>query len=94
MNPPELREVSIDITRSEQRHKHELESNKWDSCCFTLNKEAVLFFSHYVTLIALLITAIIGVFTDTNNKDIWLNILMLIMGMITPAPQLKNNKEK
>jgi hypothetical protein len=91
MNPPELRQVSIDIARSEQRHKHEIESNTWNSCCFSLSKPAVLFFSHYFVLVAVLITAIIGVFTDINNREVWLNILMLTIGGIMPSPQLKNN---
>ena len=100
-----IREVSIDIIKEDHQHQHKItemkteqEINKqnltWTSCCFTLNRDAVIFFSHYSVLVSILITSIIGVFTDPSHLQVWLNLLLLIVGMLTPAPQLKNNKEK
>jgi hypothetical protein len=91
-NKRKIDSLDLEAQRSARRHAHEMEANRWDSCCFRLNKPAVLFFSHYATIIVVLITAIIGVFTDTTNKEVWLNILMLCIGAIMPAPNLKESR--
>jgi hypothetical protein len=88
--------AEIEAQRSARRHTHQMEEfnnqNRWDSCCFRLNKQAVLFFSHYTILVILLIVSVIGVFSDHTNRDIWLNLLMLLVGAIMPAPSLKHEE--
>jgi uncharacterized membrane protein len=70
---------------------NEKSKQEWKSCCFKMNKDFVMFISHFGFLVLLLLITACGIFIDKVNSNVWINLLCLVVGAILPSPQYKRS---
>ena len=83
----------------EMEHKIEMENNEqentWRSACLVVNKNAVQFFVQVGIIFLVMCFAVFKLITDTSegSQTIYMSLLTLCIGVISPAPTFKKNKK-
>ena len=62
----------------------------WQSCCFKLDKRSVQFFSGLAISLIVMAVCIIKVLSHTDDSGVYLNLLILILGVYSPQPTLSS----
>jgi hypothetical protein len=83
----ELRRLDADISREEEDSQ-----NIWTSCCVKLDRRAVQFFSGLAVSLIILGMAIVKILTNNDGSGVYLNLVILILGIFSPSPQLTGKK--
>jgi len=84
--------VEIEKAVLENERKGLDNENKWTSCCITMDKRAVLFFSQLsisVSIMGLCIYQLITHYDDCDNNQLYSGILTMLIGIHLPAPKLR-----
>tara|TARA_B110000503_G_C7078973_1_gene384267 strand:+ start:358 stop:747 length:390 start_codon:yes stop_codon:yes gene_type:complete len=66
--------------------------NKWSSCCFTVDKRAVVFFSQLLITLSVVILCIYQLVKHHDNCDsnqLYSGILSMVIGIYLPQPKIK-----
>ena len=91
-NIPELKCIQ-DIEKLAKVEQNIIEKeNEYKSCCLKTDKRALLFFSQLsISLITLLVCIyqLITHHDDCENNQLYSNILMMILGVWVPQPNMK-----
>jgi hypothetical protein len=89
---PEIKTVQ-DVKTLANLEQHILErENTYKSCCILVDKRALLFFSQLSISITTLIVCVYQLITHYDNCDnnqLYSNILMMILGVWVPQPNMK-----
>ena len=77
----------IEVEDSERKFAHE---TTWKSCCVTVDRRAVSFFSQLILSVAVVAFCIIMLATNQNCETFsrWSPLLLLIVGIWVPAPRM------
>ena len=90
---------SPSLVKLEMEHKIEMENNEqdntWRSCCYDCNKNAVQFFVQVGIIFFVICFAIYKLITDTSEgaQTIYMSLLTLCLGLVSPQPTFKKNKK-
>jgi hypothetical protein len=90
-NIPKVVQHRLDIEDEEVKFKH---ANIWKSCCLTVDKRAVVFFSQ-LTISLFICAFTIGMMSynqDCATFSRFSPLLTLIVGIWLPQPSFKNDK--
>ena len=73
------------------KHQIEVEDNKWQSCCLTLDKNFVQFFTHMSILLLIIVFCIykLVVQNDCESQRGYMGLLTFILGILMPQPKIK-----
>ena len=66
--------------------------NKWSSCCFTVDKRAVVFFSQLLITLSVVVLCIYQLIKHHDNCDsnqLYSGILSMVIGIYLPTPKIK-----
>lgn len=63
-------------------------NNHWQSCCFSLDRRSVQFFSGLAVSLIVMAVCIAKVLADNDSDGVYLNLLIMILGVYTPQPTL------
>jgi hypothetical protein len=79
-----MEENKIDIAEEEDRRT-------WKSCCFRIDRDASVFFSVYVIIIAVIGFCFYQLvhLHDCEAQSAYLGVLTMILGVLLPQPKLK-----
>jgi hypothetical protein len=94
----ELRRLDADISIHEKEIQHRIardeedSQNIWTSCCVKLDRRAVQFFSGLAVSLIILGMAIVKILTNNDGSGVYLNLVILILGIFSPSPQLTGKK--
>lgn len=90
--------VEVEIKALEvQNHKNELadaqDKRRWHSCCFTVDKEFVVFIVHTAVLSGIVVYsgAMLVESTDCYEKGRYQSLLSAALGLLIPTPRLTKN---
>ena len=77
----------IEVEDDERKFAHE---TTWKSCCVTVDRRAVSFFSQLILSVAVVAFCIIMLATNQNCETFsrWSPLLLLIVGIWVPAPHM------
>ena len=81
-------------------HRIELEDEKikntWQSCCITLDKRACQYFTQMAVLIGVMGFSVGMLLThDTcTDQQAYLSLLMMLIGLVIPAPTFDDTRKK
>jgi hypothetical protein len=81
----ELRRLDADISIHEKE-------NIWTSCCVKLDRRAVQFFSGLAVSLIVLSLCLVKILTEEDSSGVYLNLVILILGIFSPSPQLTGKK--
>jgi len=96
----ELSKDEVEIMKKDHEHSHIMEEKKldlkkakseseWKSCCFSFNRHFVEFISKLILLGMILCIGTAGIFFDNEHFNVYVNMIVLIIGIITPQPRYK-----
>jgi hypothetical protein len=73
------------------KHQIEVEDNTWQSCCLTLDKNFVQFFTQMSILLIVIIFCIIQLTkkADCESQRGYLGLLTFLIGILCPQPKIK-----
>jgi hypothetical protein len=80
--------------RGMTQHKMTMETtdqlNTWNSCCMTMDKRAVQFFSQMAIIMMVMSFCIYQLINlkDPNDQATYLGLLNVLLGVLLPAPSL------
>ena len=86
---------SPSLVKLEMEHKIEMENihqqNTWRSCCYDLDKNAVMYFTQIGIIFFVICFAVFKLITDTTegSQTIYMSLLTLCLGVISPQPTFK-----
>ena len=83
-----MEEKKLDLKKEILKTKSETE---WKSCCFSFNRHFVEFISKLILLGIILCIGTAGIFFDNEHFNVYVNMIVLIIGIITPQPRYKPN---
>ena len=90
---------SPSLEKLEMEHRIVMEEkeqeNTWRSCCYDCNKNAVQFFVQVGIIFFVICFAVFKLISDTSegSQTIYMSLLTLCIGVISPAPTFKKNKK-
>lgn len=63
----------------------------WRSCCLEMNPQAVMFFCQYLIIVGLMVFFSVELHHSTSceDKNLFLSLLTMCVGLIVPSPRLK-----
>lgn len=70
-----------------------IEAVEWKSCCFNLDKDFVKFFVQVAIsfmILSLSIYKLIIITDNSEEKNMYVNFIILILGIFTPQPTIKS----
>jgi hypothetical protein len=94
----ELRRLDADISIHEKEIQHRIardeedSQNIWTSCCVKLDRRAVQFFSGLAVSLIVLSLCLVKILTEEDGSGVYLNLVILILGIFSPSPQLTGKK--
>ena len=86
---------SPSLVKLEMEHKIEMENiqqqNTWRSCCYDLDKNAVMYFTQVGIIFFVICFAVFKLITDNSegSKSIYMSLLTLCVGILSPQPTFK-----
>ena len=86
---------SPSLVKLEMEHKIEMENihqqNTWRSCCYDLDKNAVMYFTQVGIIFFVICFAVFKLITDNSegSQTIYMSLLTLCLGSVAPAPTFK-----
>lgn len=85
---PRMKHLKNEMKIEIEREKYD---NTWDSCCFSLDKRATLFFSQLFISITVIIFCIYQLLNSSSceTDTLYSGILTLILGVYLPQPKIK-----
>ena len=86
---------SPSLVKLEMEHKIEMENihqqNTWRSCCYDLDKNAVMYFTQVGIIFFVICFAVFKLITDNSegSQTIYMSLLTLCVGIVSPQPTFK-----
>ena len=86
---------SPSLVKLEMEHKIEMENihqqNTWRSCCYDLDKNAVMYFTQIGIIFFVICFAVFKLITNESCEvqTTYMSLLTLCIGIIAPAPTFK-----
>ena len=86
---------SPSVVHRELEHKIEIENkeqeNTWRSCCYDLNKNAVMYFTTISIIVGIMVFCIYKLTTNESceNQTAYIALLTLLLGLVSPSPVFK-----
>ena len=86
---------SPSLVKLEMEHKIEMENiqqqNTWRSCCYDLDKNAVMYFTQIGIIFFVICFAVFKLITDNSegSQTIYMSLLTLCVGIVSPQPTFK-----
>ena len=86
---------SPSLEKLEMEHKIEMENiqqqNTWRSCCYDLDKNAVMYFTQIGIIFFVICFAVFKLITDNSegSQTIYMSLLTLCVGIVSPQPTFK-----
>jgi hypothetical protein len=90
--PEELRNKIVE-------HRIEMEdkkiNNTWESCCLTLDRRAVQYFTQHIIIVGIMGFSIVMLLSNgtCEGQQAYLGLLTLLIGLIIPNPKFKDSNE-
>jgi len=76
-------------------HEEQNDMNKWESCCFKIDKRVLVFFTQYIIILLTLIFSMRMVLNlDSCEGGVFLNLITFLIGIVVPTPSIKNKDKK
>lgn len=71
--------------------------NTWDSCCLTLDRRAVQYFTQIGIIVAVMAFCVSQLASEIGGEDArsaYLGLLTLLLGLVVPNPTFKDNDRR
>ena len=87
--------MSPSLVKLEMEHKIAMENiqqqNTWRSCCYDLDKNAVMYFTQVGIIFFVICFAVFKLITDNSegSQTIYMSLLTLCVGIVSPQPTFK-----
>ena len=86
---------SPSVLRRQLEHKIDMEEkeqeNTWKSCCYDLNKNAVMYFTTIIIITGIMAFCIykLSINLTCESQTVYMGLLTLLLGILAPSPVFK-----